>query len=92
VGLAGILATTGRPATRSGRQSASEGLPFWARAPVRPISSAGAILGDSVAIGAAGKCTDRPTIIYVPLTGEKFLRGLLTPIAPKNIFSLMPSG
>jgi len=39
--------------------------------------------------GAAGKFTDRPTITYVPLTGEKFLRGFITPIDPKNIFFML---
>jgi len=36
--------------------------------------------------------TDRPTITYVPLTGEKFLQSLLAPIEPKNIFILIQSG
>jgi hypothetical protein len=36
--------------------------------------------------------TDRPTITYTPLTGEKFLRGMVTPIEPKNIFFLVQSG
>ncbi|WP_342244400.1 hypothetical protein [Pseudomonas sp. OTU5201] len=56
------------------------------------ISSADAIQGNSVVLGANGKYTDRPTITYVPMTGEKFLIGLLTPIDPKNIFSLLQSG
>ena len=36
--------------------------------------------------------TDRPTITYVPMTGEKFLRGLITPIDPKNIFFMLQTG
>lgn len=56
------------------------------------ISSADAVQGNSVVLGANGKYTDRPTITYVPMTGEKFLIGLLTPIDPKNIFSLLQSG
>lgn len=47
---------------------------------------------DSLSLGVAGKFTDRPTITYVPLTGEKFLRGLITPIDPKHIFFMLQSG
>jgi hypothetical protein len=49
-------------------------------------------IGDNLSVGASGKFTDRPTITYVPLTGEKFLRGLMTPIEPKNIFFMLQSG
>jgi hypothetical protein len=47
---------------------------------------------DFYSLGASGRFTDRPTITYVPLTGEKFLRGLVTPIDPKNIFFMLQSG
>jgi hypothetical protein len=47
---------------------------------------------NKLTLGAEGKFTDRPTITYVPLTGEKFLLGLLTPIDPKNIFFMLQSG
>jgi hypothetical protein len=55
-------------------------------------SSAKAIQGNFVAAGAQAVYTDRPTVTYVPLTGEKFLRGLATPIDPKNIFFMIQSG
>lgn len=43
-------------------------------------------------LGASGRYTDRPTITYLPLTGEKFLEGFLTPIQPVTVFSLLQSG
>src|SRR5882672_4969102 len=48
--------------------------------------------GNNLLLGASGKFTDRPTITYVPMTGEKFLRGLITPIDPKNIFFMLQAG
>jgi hypothetical protein len=48
--------------------------------------------GNTVTIGGSSKFTDRPTITYVPLTGERFLRGLVTPIDPKNIFFMLQAG
>ena len=56
------------------------------------LSSRQAIQGNFVAAGGQAIYTDRPTITYVPLTGEKFLRGLMTPIDPKNIFFMLQSG
>jgi len=55
-------------------------------------SSDKAIQGNFVAAGAQAIYTDRPTITYVPLTGEKFLRGLITPIDPKSIFFMLQAG
>lgn len=56
------------------------------------LSSSKAIQGDFAAIAGQAVYTDRPTITYVPMTGEKFLRGLITPIDPKNVFFLLQSG
>jgi len=56
------------------------------------LSSERAIQGNYASLGGQAIYTDRPTITYVPMTGEKFLRGLITPIDPKSIFFLLQSG
>jgi hypothetical protein len=50
-------------------------------------------MGRGVASEAgSARFTDRPTVTYVPMTGEKFLRGLITPIEPKHIFFMLQAG
>ena len=56
------------------------------------LSSDRAVQGHYLGAAGQGIYTDRPTITYVPLTGEKFLRGLITPIDPKSIFSMLQTG
>jgi hypothetical protein len=56
------------------------------------VSSERAVQGNYGSIGGQGVYTDRPTITYVPMTGEKFLRGMITPIDPKNIFFMLQAG
>ena len=56
------------------------------------LSSASAVQGNYLSGNAQAIYTDRPTITYTPLTGQKFLRSLLTPIDPKNIFFMLQSG
>ncbi|HUO08324.1 MAG TPA: hypothetical protein VM008_08505 [Phycisphaerae bacterium] len=56
------------------------------------VSSEKAVQGNFGSVGGQAIYTDRPTITYVPMTGDKFMRGLITPIDPKNIFSLLQSG
>jgi len=56
------------------------------------LSSENAIQGNYLAAGGQAIYIDRPTITYVPLVGQKFLRQLVTPIDPKNIFFLIQAG
>ncbi len=56
------------------------------------LSSSKAVQGDYGSVGGQAIYTDRPTITYVPMTGEKFLRGMITPIDPKNIFFMLQAG
>ncbi|MFP3587877.1 hypothetical protein SCB29_30100 [Paraburkholderia sp. SIMBA_055] len=56
------------------------------------LSGERAVQGNFLAAGVQGVYTDRPTITYSPATGQKFLRGLLEPIDPKNIFFMLQSG
>ena len=48
------------------------------------LSSEKAIQGNYASIGGQAIYTDRPTVTYVPMTGEKFLRGLITPIDDRD--------
>lgn len=50
-------------------------------------------MGGSVgSLAGSARFTDRPTVTYLPMTGEKFLRGLITPIEPKHIFFMLQAG
>ena len=42
--------------------------------------------------GAGGSYTDRPTVTFSPLTGEKFTTSLLTPLSPLSLVALIQSG
>jgi hypothetical protein len=48
--------------------------------------------GDSQAVGARGKYTDRPTITYTPLMGEKFTESLMKPLPVTGVLSLLQAG
>jgi len=43
-------------------------------------------------VGVSGSFTDRPTISYSPLSGEKFVNSLLRPIPPQAVFGMILSG
>lgn len=48
--------------------------------------------GDFLNMGTTGKFTDRPTITYTPITGQKFNVSFMTPIPPRVILFLMHTG
>jgi hypothetical protein len=51
------------------------------------------LIGENTAsVKGAGRYSDRPTITYTPLLGEKFARSLMTPIPPVAIFNLVQAG
>jgi len=47
---------------------------------------------DSQGLSGAARWTDRPTITYTLLTGDKFTRSLLTPVRPESILFLVQAG
>jgi hypothetical protein len=59
------------------------------------FSTSGVVPGvpdSSVILGAQGRYTDRPTITYAPLVGERFARSMMTPLPPPSILSLIQAG
>jgi hypothetical protein len=51
-----------------------------------------AMLANFQNLGGYGRYTDRPTITYNPLMGEKFARALMTPIPTPALLSMMQAG
>ena len=49
-------------------------------------------IGSFFNFGAQGSFTDRPTITYVPLTGDQYIRGIVTPLRPEQLFSAVLAG
>lgn len=47
---------------------------------------------NSLALGAGGRYTDRPTITYTPLMGHRYIRAALMPLDPEAVFFLIQAG
>ena len=48
--------------------------------------------GNTQGLGASGSYTDRPTITYMPKTGDDYLRAILEPVEPKKLLALIQAG
>jgi hypothetical protein len=51
----------------------------------------GAVIGN-FGLSAGGTYTDQPTVTYTPLTGNKFVKSLMTPLPPESVFNMIQSG
>jgi hypothetical protein len=48
--------------------------------------------GNTQGLGASGTYTDRPTITYMPKTGDDYLRAILEPVSPRKLLTLVQAG
>jgi hypothetical protein len=47
---------------------------------------------DYTNLAVSGHYTDRPTVSYTPLTGDRFINSLLRPIPPQTVFTMIDAG
>lgn len=50
------------------------------------------LTNDQAEAGWVGKFAERPTVLYKPLSGQKYVNAMLTPAKPASILSLISSG
>src|SRR6266540_1428351 len=56
------------------------------------VNFGGPPLPNTLSLGTAATYTDRPTVVYTPLTGSHFIRVLMAPIPLPALFLLIESG
>jgi hypothetical protein len=47
---------------------------------------------NNMTMGAAGTYTDQPTVTYTPLTGNRYIKSLMTPLTPDSVFFMIQAG
>ncbi len=50
------------------------------------------LTNDQAEAGWVGRYIERPTVIYKPLSGKKYVGAFLTPVQPASVFALMETG
>ncbi|HEX8915128.1 MAG TPA: hypothetical protein VF796_22445 [Humisphaera sp.] len=48
--------------------------------------------GNTPTVSGTARFTDRPTITYTPMTGNRFIKALLMPLPPESVFFLIQAG
>ncbi|HKF50151.1 MAG TPA: hypothetical protein VKB38_22510 [Terracidiphilus sp.] len=48
--------------------------------------------GSNATLGASVQIADNPTLTYTPLTGNAYIKGLVTPLSPELLFRAMQNG
>jgi hypothetical protein len=58
------------------------------------VNLGGTVGGDDegFTLGTAGRYTDRPTVTYTPLTGNRFMRAAMMPLPPQSVFFVIQAG
>ena len=46
----------------------------------------------SLGLSAGGVYNDQPTVTYTPLTGDKYIKSLMTPVKPESVVFMIQSG
>jgi hypothetical protein len=62
------------------------------QSPLRGTGTNNNINANTLSLGGSEKYTDRPTITYTPLSGEKFATSLMSPVPPNSILLLIQAG
>jgi hypothetical protein len=47
---------------------------------------------NNMTLGAAGTYVDQPTVTYTPLTGNRYIKSLMTPLTPESVFFMIQAG
>jgi hypothetical protein len=47
---------------------------------------------NNIAMGGSGRFTDRPTVTYTPMTGNRYMHAAMMPLDPEQVFFMIQAG
>ena len=86
-GDAPVFLDVGSVITQTGYQATAGVSGSWFQNPFGSMLS-----GSSQGVTAAGTYGEKPTVTYLPISGEKFARSLMTPIPPAAVLNFIQGG